>query len=114
MAKPRDAKSELLRLALWDELKRGNIHEADVRDKAFHIDGLCDGRKVYVNPAPSVVESLLHELAHRRFPAWNEQRVLAESRRLLGKLTEVEVRRWYRTFQTVAKKRKTPVRTDDE
>jgi hypothetical protein len=102
----------LLKLALWDELKRGNVHEADVRDEKYHLDGLCDGKRVYVNPAPGVVESLLHELCHRRFPRWSERRVLAESRRLLAKMSEREVRKWYRRFVQTAKKPARPVRLD--
>lgn len=104
----------LLKAALWEELKRGGIHEADLRDDKYHLDGLCDGRKVYVNPAPSIVESLLHELLHRRHPTWGERRVLAESRRVLAKMTEREVRKWYRAFQNNAVRRKTPMRLEDE
>lgn len=107
------AKVALLKSALRDELKRGGVHEADIRDPKWHIDGLCDGRKVYVNPAPGVVEALIHELTHRRYPRWSETRVLSESKRLMAFLSEREVREWYRTFQRVAVKRKTPVRLEE-
>jgi hypothetical protein len=103
----------LLKVALRDEMKRGHVHEADLRDPKFHLDGLCDGNKVYVNPAPGVVEALLHELCHRRFPRWSEKRVLAESRRLLCHLSERELRGWYREYQQVAVKRKRPVKVDE-
>lgn len=103
----------LLKVALWAELKNGNVHEADVRDKRFHLDGLCEGGKVYVNPAPSIVETLIHELCHRRYPKWSEKRVLIESRRVLSKMSETEVRKWYREFSRVAKKRSRPVRVED-
>jgi hypothetical protein len=102
----------LLKAALRDELQRGRVHEADLRDPGYHLDGLCDGSRVYVNPAPAVVESLLHELMHRRFPRWGERRVLMESRRMVAYLTEQELRGWYRQYQAVAVKRKRPVRVE--
>lgn len=106
-------KVALLKAALRDEMKRGGVHEADIRDPAWHLDGLCEGEKVYVNPAPGVVEVLLHELCHRRFKKWGERRVLSETRRLVGYLSERELREWYRQYQRVAVKRKTPVRLDE-
>ena len=102
-----------LRDRLREELHRGNVHEADLRDKRFHLDGLCDGDKVYVNPAPGVVEALLHELCHRRHPRWSEARVLKESRRLLSYLSEREIRAWYRKFQVLAIRKKRPVKADE-
>ena len=102
-----------LRDTLRAELHKGNIHEADLRDPKWHLDGLCDGTKVYVNPAPAVVETLLHELLHRAKPRWGERRVLKESRRLLNYLTEREVRAWYRKFQVLAIRRKRPVKADE-
>lgn len=96
---------------VWEEFTKGSITEASLRDPLMHLDGLCDhgtGR-VYVNPQPSIVETLLHELIHRRWPRWGERRVDAEAKRLLCGMSDAEVSKWYRAFQRTARKRKTPM-----
>lgn len=110
MAKPPDLKAEL-----WRELRDGRgVHEAELRYPGWHLDGLCEGGKVYVDPAPSIVETLLHELLHRARPRWGERRVDAEAKRMLRQMSTQEVRRWYRTYQRVKQSRVTPVRLGDE
>lgn len=95
---------------LADELTKGNITEADLRDPTHHLDGFCDygSRRVYVNPRPSVVETLCHELIHRRFPRWGERRVDAEAKRILAHMTPAEVDQWYRAYQVIKRTRKRP------
>lgn len=95
---------------VWAELQKGAITEADLRDPTCHLDGLCDygSQRVYVNPKPSVVETLLHELIHRRHKRWGEKRVDYEAKRLLSMMSHAEVARWYRRYQIVARKRKRP------
>lgn len=95
---------------VWEELQKGSITEADLRDPTCHLDGLCDynTQRVYVNPQPSVVETLLHELIHRRHRRWSERRVDFEAKRLLSMMTHAEVAKWYRKYQAVARKRKSP------
>ena len=110
----RSPQSTLLRLALWAELKRGRVYEADVRARFEHIEGACDGQSVYVNPAPPVVEVLLHELLHRLRPRWGEQRVLRESRRVMLEMDERTIRRWYRAYQTHSIKRVTKLQLDED
>ena len=98
------------------EFDRGNVSEADLRDPAFHLDGYCDygTQKVYVNPKPSVVLTLLHELIHRRWPAWSERRVVRESERLLSNMSHAEVRAWYSRYQRVVRRHKRPKRIEDD
>jgi hypothetical protein len=106
-----------VRAELEAEFKRGNIAEADLRDPAFHLDGFCDHgtKRVYVNPRPAVIETLIHELTHRRWPAWSERRVLRESRRVLAKMSDAEVADWYRKYQRAVKRHRRPKRiTEDE
>lgn len=100
---------------LWLEMQRGRITEADLRDPGFHLDGLCDHGtdRVYVNPKPSVVETLLHELIHRKFKRWGERRVDREAKRLLGGMSSTDIARWYRQYQAAARKRKRPYNLDD-
>ena len=95
---------------VWAELQKGAITEAALHDPLMHVDGLCDygSQRVYVNPKPSLVETLLHELIHRRWPRWGEKRVDTEAKRLLCEMSNAEVAKWYRAFQRTARKRKSP------
>ena len=61
---------DALRAELREELSRGRIVETSLREDGFILDGLCDhgNQTVYIDPAPAVVETLIHELMHRRWP----------------------------------------------
>lgn len=104
---------ELLK-ALKAEFRKGGIHEARIKSKGWHLDGLCDLDKgaVYVDPAPAVVETLLHEVLHRTFPRWGERRVDTTARRLLRSMNSRQVRWWYRQFQRSKTTLTTPVSAD--
>jgi hypothetical protein len=105
---PPDLKAEV-----WAELKAGQrIREAYLSHDTEHLDGLCEGGLVTVNPVPSVVETCAHEILHRIRPRWGERRVYREARKLLASMGDTEVRKWYRTFQRVAVKRQT-VKVED-
>ena len=99
---------------LHDEFQRGGIAEANLRGNPDHLHGLCDWNtgRVYVNPRPGIVETLLHELIHRRHPRWGEKRVDGEARRLLSKMSDAAVAYWYRKYKAAARKRK-PVNCED-
>lgn len=96
------------------ELKKGGIHEAQLRAKGWHIDGLCDHEKgaVYVDPAPTITEILLHELLHRMYPRWGEKRVDKTSRQLLRAMTSRQVRWWARNYEQIKHTLTTPVSAD--
>ena len=100
---------------LADELGKGAITEADLRDPTHHLDGFCDysSRRVYVNPRPAVVETLIHELLHRRFPRWSERRVDREAKLVIGHMTPAEVDGWYRQYQAIKRTRKRPKAVDE-
>ena len=97
---------------LWDELNRGRVYECSLRDPFFHLDGLQQGEQVFVDPRPAVLETVLHELLHRRKPRWGERRVRQESRRLICQMDEQAKARWWRAYQRIKRKGR-PVRTDD-
>lgn len=86
------------------ELDRGRIFECSLRDRRFVIDGLQDGENIYIDPRPAILETLIHELLHRRYPRLGERRVLAESRRLLLRMTEQQKAQWWRAYLRVRKK----------
>lgn len=101
---------------LWDELGNGRIVESDLRDPLQHLDGFMDygTKRVHVNPRPAVVEVLLHELLHRRFPSMSERRVDSEAKRLLCSMSSADVAKWYRQYSIVARRRTRPMHVDPE
>lgn len=114
MPRKRIAADRVLQAEVWDQLLDGRgISEAYLIDATHLLDGLCQGRMVYVNPAPGVVETAIHELVHRVRPRWGERRVQKESRRILVELGDRGVRRWYRQYQQVARFRASAVRAGE-
>ncbi len=108
----------MIRATLADmqqELEKGRITEGDLRDPHFHLDGYFDGgsQRVYVNPRPSVVEILCHELLHRRYPAWSERRVDREAKRLVAIMSPSQVDAFYRQYQLLVRRRKRPKKVED-
>ena len=110
MERPAD---ELLHM-LRTEFKKGGIHEAPLLAKGWHLNGLCDFDRgsVYIDPAPTVVETLLHEMLHRRFPRWGEKRVDRTAARLLRCMNSRQVQWWYRQYQNRKTTLTTPVSAD--
>lgn len=100
--------------ALSTELRKGRIVEAELKAEGWHLDGVCDFNTghVYVDPAPSVTEALLHEMLHRRFPRWGEKRVDASAKRLIRSMTSRQVQWWYRQFKRRKKTSRKPVNVD--
>lgn len=89
---------------LYDELQRGKVYECSLRDPRWHLDGFKDGDCVYIDPRPSILESLCHELLHRLKPQWGERRVTAEARRLVGHMNEQDMRRWWAAYNRIKRK----------
>jgi hypothetical protein len=98
---------------LAKELKRGGITETHIRHSRLHHDGLCDGQKILIDPAPQVVETLVHELLHRRFPRWGERRVNTTAKRMVYNMNAREIRLWYRRYNRTKKTRHTPINAED-
>lgn len=89
---------------LRHECAIGRITEASLIAPEEHLDGLTDGTRVYVDPRPAIVETLLHELLHRRFRAWSERRVDRQAKALLSGLSTRQLNDWYRRYKSVAKR----------
>jgi hypothetical protein len=98
---------------LHAEFRKGGINEAAIHSPKNVIYGFQLGSQVYVNPRPATVETLLHELLHRRYPRWGEARVRKESARLLACMSDADVGVWFRRYQRAARKHKRPVRIED-
>lgn len=91
-------------------LRKGGVAEGEILNDENHVSGICreDGT-IVLNPAPGVVEVLLHELIHRLHWRWGEKRVQAEAGRLLSRMTDHDVRAFYRAYRKRAKKLPSPV-----
>jgi hypothetical protein len=103
-----------LKAEAWAELKHGeDIYEADIRDKAGPVYGLCDGDDtVIVNPAPSIVDSLVHEILHRLHPRMSEKKVTEVATRISRSMTGAEQARWVKQYKAVVRRRRAPIRLD--
>jgi hypothetical protein len=108
---PRPKVAALL-VAIEGEFEKGQIFEAPIVGSKDHIEGLCNWESgdVTVNPSVSVVDTLVHELLHRRFPRWSEERVRVETWRVMKQLSPDDVQHWYRKYKRSAKRRRGPVR----
>jgi hypothetical protein len=102
-----------LEVELTAELKRGGIVEAPLASNGAHVHGICEGQSIVINPAPAVVDTLLHELLHRRYPRWGEARVRKTAERLVFYMDATEVRRWYKRYQKAKRTRQATVRLED-
>lgn len=96
---------DVLLAHLTEEFAKGDVYEAEIQAKDHHVLGAMTvhDQRVYVDPAPMVVEILFHELLHRRYPRWGERRVKRTAEQLLATLTDAEKRRWYRKYRRMAR-----------
>lgn len=91
------------------ELRKGQIYEAPVLGHPkSHYEGLCNWENgdITVNPSVSVVDTLIHELLHRRYPRWSEDRVRRETWRVMRRLSPDDVATWYRKYKRLARRRR--------
>lgn len=98
---------------LMDELNRGKVYECTLRDPSWRLDGLQHGQAIYIDPRPAILETLVHELLHRRKPRWSERRVSQEARTLLSKMGDTELALWWRRYNAIKRKGR-PVDVIDE
>ena len=96
---------------LEDELKRGRVYECSLRDPKWHLDGLQDGENIYIDPRPAILETLLHELLHRRRPRLTERSVTVTARNLAVKMDEQTKAKWWRAYNR-RKRKSRPVEVE--
>lgn len=104
-----------IKAEVWSDLREGrDIFESYLEDEAHkdRIYGLSESGKVYVNHAPHILDTLVHELLHRRYVRWGEKRVLQTASRIVASMSDAEIRQWYRRYRQVAKRTRT-VRVED-
>jgi hypothetical protein len=98
---------------LMDELRRGKVWECSLRAKTWQPDGIQLGEHIYIDPRPAILETLLHELLHRRKPRLGERTVSITARNLAVKMDEQTKARWWRAYQKI-KRRSVPVDLEGE
>lgn len=98
---------------LLEELARGQVYECSLRDPKFRLDGLQDGERIYIDPRPSIVHTLIHELLHRYRRNWSERRVTREADRLASTMSDADLALWWSRYQRT-KKRSRPVELADD
>ena len=91
---------------LEDEMAKGRIWACSLRDPKWHLDGLQSGQDVMIDERPAVVETLLHELLHRRYRAMSERSVTRTARRLLAGMDDREKSKWWRAYQRMKRTRR--------
>jgi hypothetical protein len=99
---------------VWAELGSGRITEAYLpSDKHHFVEGEIAGGHITVNPAPSVVDSAIHEILHRLHPTWSENYIRRTTTHIMRRMTDEEVQAFYLEFQRRSRKRKRPMRIED-
>lgn len=89
---------------LYDELQRGKVYECSLRSKTWQHDGLLDGESIYVDPRPAILETLIHELIHRRKPRLGERAVTRMARLIVIRMDEATKRKWWLAYRRVKRK----------
>jgi hypothetical protein len=99
---------------VWAELGSGNIWEGFIAsDRTKYVEGFIEGNQITVNPAPNVVDSLIHEIVHRMHPEWGETYVRRETTLMMRSMTDTEIQAFYEEFQRRRRKRRTVKRTSE-
>jgi hypothetical protein len=99
-------KRPALLLRVWAELGSGRLTEEYITDRKEFVDGYIEGGHIYINPAPAVVETCIHEILHRLEPEWKEEYVANRTTYLLRRMTDSEVQMFFDEYQRRVKKRK--------
>lgn len=103
-----------LKAEVWAELKRGeDIYEADIRAKEGPVYGVCqEDVTVVINPVPSIVDSVVHEILHRIHPRMSEKNVCNLATKISRNMSGAEQARWVKKYRAVVRRRRVPVRLD--
>ena len=98
---------------LDQEMAKGHVYEASLRSDTEVVHGLQEGFDVFVDPRPAILETLWHELLHRRWPKKSEKAVTSLARSLIAQVDESTKIKCFKRYQREKQKRR-PVDVDDE
>jgi len=102
---PRVEKPALL-VRVLTEIGSGDIYEDWIADDKELVHGIVQGRKITVNPAIEVVDTLIHEILHRLQPNWTEKYVNNRTTWLMRRMSDEQIQALYAEYQKRAVKRK--------
>lgn len=109
----RTARDLVLLGRVWAELGSGRITEAFLPSEKHHyVEGMIEGGHITVNPAPSVVDSAIHEILHRLHPSWSESYVRRTTTLIMRRMTDEEIAAFYAEYQKRKRTRKRIPRED--
>jgi len=91
---------------LWAALGSARFTEDWIDDTTHFVDGYTEGRgHIWINPAPAMADTIIHELLHTMQPAWSEAYVRRTTTYLLRRMTDAEIRQFYEEYLTRRKRR---------
>lgn len=96
----------LLLEELDEEMARGRIYEASLRSETEVVHGLQEGLDIFVDPRPAIIETLWHELLHRRYPKKSEKEVNTLAQHLIAYADEATKIKWFKRYQREKRKRR--------
>jgi len=101
-----------LKTLIADELAKGLIYEGQIIGSPDQfVEGVCHvNGQITVNPSVNVVDTLIHELLHRRFPQWSEVFVRLETARVMRQMSDKDIALTYSKYKRRAKRKTKPVR----
>ena len=94
------------------ELGQGNITEQYIKQDGFHVDGLCEGDAITINPSHQTVDTVIHEILHRVYPTRTERSIRRTTTILRKTLTDDEVQWIYAEYQKRKRTVQRPRRAD--
>lgn len=102
------SRHESLLVRVCAELGAGRISEGFIADPGFQTDGLTDdaSHHITINPAHQTVDTVIHELLHRLYPAWSEVYVRNRTAFLRNRLSDAQVQTIYAEYQKRVKRLK--------
>lgn len=90
MPKPANPKLDALVVAVLTRLGELPIKQAYLGKDTYAMwepDGT-----ITINPAIDITDSLVHEILHELYPAWNERRVKTMTTRLITHLSDSQIK----------------------
>ena len=88
------------------------MYQCSLRSPTWHLDGLQSGEDIFIDPRSAILETVIHELIHRRCPRLGERAVAKRARQLLAGMDEATKCRWWVSFRRIVKIRR-PIELDD-
>ena len=87
---------------VFAELGNGKVVEVPITHPTERVYGFCDQGTgvIAVNKYPAdLADTLVHELLHRRHPRWGEARVTRETRYVMRRLTDEDIKHLCQTYR---------------